>query len=162
MEQDKSKLEFLKAFCKLQSAIEPVKTDSTNPHFHSKYASLAGVNQAVMKMVNEYGFMIIQGGEAIDGKPYLRTDLCHVGGHAVSYQYPLTVSDNPQHVSSSCTYAARVSICRLLNLSIEDDDAETATQPLRTVSDSVKKTFTKEDSQEVVYLNAQFIPKEVK
>lgn len=122
---------FLTALNKVQGIIEPVKVDSENTHFHSRYASLASVNDTVMGPLTENGFVLLQGGAEIGGKPYLRTTLYHVGGHSVSFDYPLTVSDNPQHVASSMTYARRISICALLALSTEDDDAEAVSSPAR-------------------------------
>lgn len=123
MEKD-GKMEFLKAFNKVQGLLEPVQKDSVNPHFKSRYASLTAVNQAVMPVLAENGFMIFQGGVDIVGKPYLRTSLSHVDGWGVNFDYPLTVDANPQHTAAQVTYARRYAISALLNLSLEDDDAE--------------------------------------
>lgn len=132
MEQEKSKLEFLKALNKVQGIIEPVTKDKQNPHFKSGYASLAAVNETIMGPLAENGFIILAGGVEIGGKPWLRTTLLHVGGHSMSYDYPLLVNDdNPQHLASATTYARRYSLCAFFNLSTEDDDGNAA---VRTVT----------------------------
>lgn len=142
--ENDAKLEFLKALNKVQGLIEPAKKDSTNLHFKSKYASLAAVNDAVMGTLTENGFCLLSGGIDLNGKPYLRTVLFHVGGHEESFCYPLIEkTENPQHVASSVTYARRYSICALLNLSVEDDDGNAAANTTHTTA------ATKPLSQEV-------------
>lgn len=159
-EKDNPKVLFLSALNKVQGLIEPIKVDSENPHFKNRYASLAAVNNAVMGILSENGFVLLQGGVEISGKPYLRTSLYHVAGHSVSFEYPLTVSDNPQHVSSSCTYARRVSICALLALSTEDDDAETAVAPTRSAS-TMKREGAQDAPAPSDFKVATFIPGDV-
>ncbi len=122
------KTEYFKALNKVQGTLGAAKKDSKNPHFGNKYASLSAVNDAVMGPLTEAGFVLLSGGVDINGKPYLRTTLHHIGGHSESFDYPLIEKrDNPQHVASSVTYARRYSICALLNLDVEDDDGNAAT-----------------------------------
>jgi hypothetical protein len=127
MENENAKKDFVVALCRVQGTIEPAKKDSTNPHFHSKYASLEAVNSSVMGPLTENGFALLAGGVDIGGKPYLRTTLHHIAGHSESFDYPL-ISDtsNPQKVAAAVTYARRYSICALLNLSVEDADGNDA------------------------------------
>lgn len=128
-----AKVLFLKALNKVQGTIDPVHKDSTNPHFKSKYASLAAVNETIMGPLSESGFVVMSGGVDINGKPYLRTSLFHVGGHSESFDYPLIEkTDNPQHIASSVTYARRYALCALLNLSVDDDDGNSATDSVKT------------------------------
>lgn len=135
METDTAKLAFLKALNKVQGLLEPAKKDSLNPHFKSRYASLASVNEAVMGPISEAGFVLLSGGVDINGVPHLRTTLYHIGGHSESFDYPLIkVTENPQHVASSFTYARRYSICALFNLSTEDDDGNAATESVKTTT----------------------------
>ncbi len=128
----KIKTEFLTALCKVQGTLGAAKKDSKNPHFKNDYASLESVNEALMGPLNENGFVILSGGVDIGGKPYLRTVLFHRGGHSEDFVYPLIENDgNPQHMGSATTYARRYSLCALLNLSTEDDDAEAASSARR-------------------------------
>lgn len=157
--EEDAKIEFLKAFNKVQGMIEPAVKDSLNPHFKSTYASLASVNQAVMGPLNEAGFVLISGGSDINGKPHLKTTLYHIAGHSESFFYPLTISENPQHVASSVSYARRYSICALLNLSVEDDDAEIATRNIRSAqpSEVARKVFAPRLSESVPSVSGDVI-----
>lgn len=129
---DESRVAFLTALNRVQGTMGPVKKDSTNPFFKSQYASLTAVNESIMGPLSENGFVIMQGGADIGGKPYLRTTLYHIAGHSESFDYPLVVNDSdPQHLASATSYARRYALCALLNLNTEDDDAEAATQPQR-------------------------------
>lgn len=127
-ERTAARRQFFEALNKVQGLLEPITKDATNPHFKSKYASLAAVNQSIMGPLSEAGFVLLSGGDCVGGKPYLITKLIHKNGHEESFHYPLIEkTDNPQHMASSVTYARRYSICALLNLSVEDDDGEKAT-----------------------------------
>lgn len=121
MEQDNAaKVAFFKAFNKCQGALSPVKTDSENPHFHSKYASLAAVMDAVKPFI-EAGFSFIHEGVVLNGKPYLRTSLVYGGYERVS-DLPLVDDGNPQHLASSSTYIKRQAVTGLTGLVADDDD----------------------------------------
>ncbi len=138
---------FLTALNRVQGLIEPVTKDKLNPHFKSGYASLAAVNETIMGPLAENGFIILSGGVEIGGKPWLRTTLLHVGGHSMSFDYPLLVSDeNPQHLASATTYARRYSLCAFFNLSTEDDDGNAATAGVKTVSREPAKPYVPSDS----------------
>lgn len=156
--------EFFVALNKVQGLIEPVKKDSTNPHFKSRYASLTAVNESVMPILLENGFTVTQGGVDIAGKPYLTTVLAHVGGHAISFVYPLVIDQNPQHTASQITYARRYSICSLLNLSVEDLDAEPVAASVRatapkSITTKVERTYEPINDG---LLTATFIPQGLK
>jgi hypothetical protein len=145
MEHDKAQIEYLKALNKVQGLIEPVAKDKVNPHFKSGYASLAAVNETIMGPLAENGFILLSGGVEIGGKPWLRTTLLHVGGHSMSFDYPLLVNDdNPQHLASATTYARRYSLCAFFNLSTEDDDGNAAS--VKTVSRQPAKAYVPSDS----------------
>lgn len=127
-DEAEKKLVFLRAFLKLQQAVGPIKTDSSNPHFGSTYLSLEGTLNHVLKLLNNSGFILIQGGADILGKPHLRTVISHVeSGYDVAFDYPLIAGDNnPQHMASAFTYARRISILSFLGIPVEDDDGNTA------------------------------------
>lgn len=159
-----AKLAFLVALNKAQGLIEPVKKDATNTHFHTRYATLGSVNEAILGPLNENGFILMQGGADINGKPYLQTILYHVGGHSETFVYPLSVSDDPQKVASSMTYARKVSNCALLSLSTEDDDGNAAATPGAAKGPAVeaaRKVFPASKPAPVVngeLITASFVP----
>ncbi len=165
---ENAKIEFLKALNKVQGIIEPVSKDKINPHFKSGYASLAAVNETIMGPLAENGFILLSGGVEIGGKPWLRTTLLHVGGHSMSFDYPLLVNDdNPQHLASATTYARRYSLCAFFNLSTEDDDGNAAS--VKTVSREPAKAYVPSDSPKTLPTGpngpgdfCRFIPSDVK
>lgn len=169
-ESSNSMLLFLKALNKVQGIIEPVSKDKINPHFKSGYASLAAVNETIMGPLAGNGFILLSGGVEIGGKPWLRTTLLHVGGHSMSFDYPLLVNDdNPQHLASATTYARRYSLCAFFNLSTNDDDGnaasvktvsrQPATNPNQTMPPSYEKTVGASDRAQSEL--TRFIPSEV-
>lgn len=124
------KVAFLVALNKVQGTMDAVTKDKQNPHFRSGYASLTAVNETIMPTLSENGFVLLSGGVDILGKTYLRTTLFHVAGHSESFDYPLICADaNPQHLASATSYARRYALCAFFNLSTEDDDGNSASQP---------------------------------
>ena len=137
-----AKVSFLIALNRVQGTIGPVHKDALNPHFRSKYSSLSSVNETIMGPLTEAGFVVMQGGADISGKPHLRTTLFHIDGHSESFEYPLICTDeNPQKMASATSYARRYALCALLNLSTEDDDAESATNHKASVTPAVSVVF---------------------
>ncbi len=134
MEQDKAaKVAFFKAFNKCQGALDPVKADSTNDHFHNRYPSLAAVMDAV-KPFMEAGFSFIHEGVVLGEKPFLRTSMI-LGDYERVSDWPLVNDGNPQHLAASSTYAKRYSISGLTGLVIDsDDDGNTAAAGTKTVT----------------------------
>lgn len=155
---EKEKLEFYKAFRKCQGLLDPVKTDSTNPHFDSKYASLSAVMEAVKPFI-EGGFSFIQGGADIAGKPYLRTKLVHDAGWEEVFDYPIVSDGNPQHAASSVTYARRYAICAIVGLCVEDDDGNNAAS-VKTVTREPAQTRTSSPESSGFEV-ARFVPSRV-
>src|SRR5215204_6356793 len=72
------------ALAKAQGVIEDAEKDSLNPHFQSRYASLAAVRHAIRKPLSENGLAYVQlpraNGKAIE----IKTVLFHESGGLVS------------------------------------------------------------------------------
>jgi hypothetical protein len=64
-----------------------------------------------------------------DGMMHLFTRLVHgMSGEWIESDYPIICAlDNPQAVGSALTYARRYSLCALVGIASDDDDAELAT-----------------------------------
>lgn len=162
METNKARLDFFEAFNKVQGAIEPLKPDSSNPHFNSKYASLQAVMEAVGPFL-EAGFSFHHEGFAVEGKCFLKTFMVLGDYETVSYA-PLVDDGNPQHFQSSQTYVKRGNILNLTGLALDvDDDANSASSE-KTVTREPAKTINREaykpsdsDGMEVT----EFIPTDV-
>ena len=111
------------ALVKAQSQTESLVKDSINPHFRSKYASLAAVMDVIRKPLADNGLCIFQ---SVEGE-CLKTTLLHESGEIIETFYPLVVAKHDsQGVASAHTYARRYSILGLMNLAPEDDDGNLA------------------------------------
>lgn len=130
----------------VQQELEPVKKDSTNPHFKNRYASLEAINEYVIDMLNKHGILIVQGGgeTLANGCVTVETMLVHVktGEFMVSEVIMPLQKQDPQGAGSAITYGRRYNICAMLCLSTEeDDDAESAVaRPPRQVQSVASQT----------------------
>jgi hypothetical protein len=119
------------ALIKFQSGMKALPKDKVNPYFHSKYADLAGIWEAIRKPLADNKLAVSQLPRDADGRTVLTTLLVHESGEWVSSDLPVTVAkeSDPQAVGSALTYARRYALSALLGIvSEEDDDAEAATR----------------------------------
>jgi hypothetical protein len=115
----------------VQGQITGVLKDSRNPHFKTKYASLAAVLDTARPALQEAGLAVVQApGPIHDGKLSLTTMILHgASGQWLrsTGQIALT-KQGPQETGSAITYARRYGLMSLLGLPAVDDDAEEATE----------------------------------
>ena len=106
-----------------QSKLEPAKKDATNPFFHSKYADLPAVWQALAPFRAE-GIAITQSPmESPDGYIVLDTQLTHTSGQWMRSRLKMRVAkDDPQGAGSALTYARRYALGCMTGLVTEEDD----------------------------------------
>lgn len=118
------------AFVKAQSEFEPIAFDKVNPHFRSKYASLAAIQKATLPALNRNGIAHTSR-TVIDGDNIVvKTYLIHGGVAFVKATWPVgKVSANPQQLGSALTYARRYTLQSVLGVSADDDDDGNAAQP---------------------------------
>ena len=124
------------ALLAVQSELEGVSRDSTNPHFKSKYADLTAVLEAVVPVLNKHGIYVVQCPVAPPAElasrdtSYLAllTSLVHVGSgfKLESVAVVPLVKNDPQSYAASLTYARRVSLGSIVGLKFLDDDGEEA------------------------------------
>lgn len=122
--------ELAKALHAFQKDAPPIHLDAKNPHFGSKFASLAGVIAAVRPVLNEHGLVYSQFPTNLNGAPALRTALMHAeSGEEIADVMPLILpKSDPQGYGSALTYARRYALLSVLGLvGDEDDDANVAT-----------------------------------
>ena len=50
----------IESLVKMQSELENPRFDSINPHFRSKYASLAEIRNTITPVLTKHGFAVIQ------------------------------------------------------------------------------------------------------
>jgi len=121
--------ELAAALAKAQGAMQAAKFDKTNPHFRSKYASLAAVVDAIRKPLSDNALSYTQTTEIRDGAFVLVTTLRHASGQWIASEYPLPVAKGakddgikPQELGSALTYARRYSLSAIACIAADDDD----------------------------------------
>lgn len=118
-----------KAMAKAQSAMQNPGFDSANPHFKSKFASLAAVRNTVIPAFAAVGITVSQ--ELTNEATGIgcTTILMHESGEWLAYG-PFVVApmkDDAQGRGSASTYARRYSLQSVAGVvGDEDDDAEGA------------------------------------
>jgi len=142
--------ELVKALIKVQAQMQPAKKKSYNPFHKSKYADLVEVRETYNKLLTDNGFATIQATRmAENGDVCVITTLVHVSQQWWSGELcakPTKIVKNkesgeekevtdPQILGSIVSYLRRYGISSLIGVVSEgeDDDAEAATKPHRTV-----------------------------
>ena len=122
-------MDLTKKLLEFQKQISVIKKDAKNPHFKNTYATLKQVLSEVKPILNEVGLLLTQ---PIDerGIGTVITD----GKDSISSFIPLPQGLAPQPLGSAISYFRRYTICSLLALEIDDDDAQltTTTKPIAT------------------------------
>ena len=119
------------ALAAAQAEMKNPTFDKINPHFKSKFASLAAVRDAVVPVLARHGIAMTQTYGFIDGAQLLVTTL-HYGDDRIVSQVPLPAYQQPQQWASATTYIRRVSLMAIAGVcGDDDDDAEEATQTAR-------------------------------
>jgi hypothetical protein len=130
MEKSQSITNLTKGLAKFHSLVGKISKDSKNPFFKSSYASLPHILTEISDPLEQAGLVITQ----FPNESGLTTMLIHAeSGEYISASYTLQVvkQNDPQAQGSAISYARRYSITSILNLAIDDDDAEAATKPVR-------------------------------
>lgn len=118
------------ALVSFQSDLPAVDLDSHNPHFKSKFASLANITRKVLPKLAENGLAFSVGSRVENGLLILDARLLHSpSGETISAQFPITET-NPQKVGSAVTYYRRYALSSLTGIvADEDDDGNVASEP---------------------------------
>ncbi len=119
------------ALVKAQSAMKPASMDKINPHFRSKYASLASIIDSVRKPLTDNGLSFTQTTHySVQDGLSLVTTVLHTSGQWLRAEYPLPLNATPQQMGSALTYARRYSLSSILGTAAEeDDDGDEASKP---------------------------------
>lgn len=127
-----AKAEFAADYVRMKPHLPVVLRSKKNEQTSSRYAPLEDINQAVDPILEQYGFgtstkVLMQSADSVT----VKAELWHRGGHIeeTTITMPLdnagikgTVNKTAPHATaSSVTYAKRVAICALLNISTGDD-----------------------------------------
>lgn len=115
------------ALAKAQAEMSNVIKDSANPHFRSKFASLAAVRDVVIPALSAQGISIVQmPGNTEDGRVSIRTMLLHESGTLDCGSVATTVTvrggNEAQALGSALTYLRRYALSAIAGVAQEDDD----------------------------------------
>ena len=123
------------ALVELQASLPHVTKDAENPHFRSRYASLAALTDALLPAMTKLGLAWICFPTYWDDKLILRYEIHHApSGERLIGEYPLPATGTPQQIGSAITYARRYALSAVTGLVADDDDdgnaaEETAPKP---------------------------------
>lgn len=117
-----------------QAELKNPHFDSTNPHFKSKFASLAAVRESVIPVFTKHGLSLSQWPVSEEGKAGCRTHLAHASGEWMEEVFLIPVDKNNAHgYASAVTYSKRISMMSIAGVVGDvDDDGNAA------VGDNVK------------------------
>lgn len=120
------------ALAKAQGQMANAVKDTQNTFFKSRYADLASCWDACRKPLADNGLAVIQLPTAQQDTVTVTTILVHESGESIAEALTLPVKEQtPQALGSALTYARRYGLCALVGIAPEDDDAESATAPMR-------------------------------
>lgn len=123
--------ELAAALVKAQADLKNPKLDATNPHFRSKFASLAGVRDTVVPALAKHGIAVIQNLVTNDHGVGCETILVHASGQTMKLG-PLflpAAKHDPQGFGSCATYARRYALMAVACVvGDEDDDGYSGTE----------------------------------
>jgi len=151
---DKTHKTIAAALAAAQSQMPKATKDSQNPHFRSRYADLASVQDACFPHLNANGIAIIQPVEAGEGGYFVRTTLLHEGGESLSCIVPLILGkQDMQSFGSAVTYARRYGLMAMAGVAPDDDDGNSAVDGGGNHQPKAKRTAKPADnSQAIEYL----------
>jgi hypothetical protein len=148
MDQSVEIKELAEALSKFQKEVKPVKKDSNNPFFKSKYASLDSIWDAIREPLTRNGLAIAQATGSDGPTIFLETILMHTSGEWIRGKLPLMLSkEDAQGMGSAITYARRYALSALVGVVSDEDNDGNNTEP-----DKGKKAESKPASSELAQL----------
>lgn len=117
--------ELAAALAKAQAEIQNPRFDSVNPHFKSKFASLAAVRNAVVPVFSKHGLSVLQNlTMAPDKSIACETIILHSSGQSLRLGPLVMPASKPdaQGLGSAATYARRYALLATAGVAGEEDD----------------------------------------
>lgn len=121
----------------VQSKIKPIVKDATNPFFKSKYFDINGILAELKPLLIAEGLTVLQPLTEIEGKLALKT-MVILNDERLEFTCPLPENTDPQKMGSAITYFRRYALQSLFLLEAEDDDAQSASTPVKTYTPKVQ------------------------
>lgn len=115
--------EFWSAVIRFQKSCPNPPLDGTNPHFGSKYTTLAQAIATAQEHLSAAGLAIVQLVEPGDKAVSVTTILAHESGQSLQVKATWPVQQNtPQSIASATTYAKRIGYLSILGKAGDADD----------------------------------------
>lgn len=131
--------ELAKALAAAQGEMENASKDSSNPHYQSRYSSLASCWDACRGPLSKNGLAIVQRVVESNAKAVgIETLLVHSSGQWISQtvRMPMGERATAQAVGSCVSYGRRYGLCCMVGIASEDDDGEAASKSAAPTRDS--------------------------
>lgn len=111
------------AMAKAQAEMHNPRFDSTNPHFRSKFASLAAVRECVIPILAKHGISLTQFPVSQEGRAGCINHLSHESGEWMEESFTIPVDKQNAHgFASALTYAKRLSMQSIAGVVGDEDD----------------------------------------
>jgi len=118
------------ALVAFEAEVETIAKGAENPFFHSKYADLPSILEAIKNPLEKHGLAVVQGAISTEAGLQVETRIIHDSGEWIETTTPIGVAKpDPQGYGSAITYGRRYSLQAALNLSADDDDGNKASSP---------------------------------
>jgi len=140
--------ELAAALAKAQGEIENPAKNTTNSHFKSRYADLAGGLATVRPTLAKHGLSVAQLTSADGDMMTLHTRLMHSSGQWLEATYPVCRLGKHQDMGSALTYARRYSLFAVIGVAHEDDDDDGNSAALPTPTKTKTSNAIKRDDPE--------------
>lgn len=109
------------ALAAFQADLPRVTLDGQNPHFKSKFASLANMSHVVLPALAAHGLSFTAAPNVSEHGFVLNATLLHESGDSESATFPIQAA-KPQDVGSALTYYRRYALAALTGVVADDDD----------------------------------------
>lgn len=118
------------ALAKAQRAMKHAEKSRENPHFKSRYATLADVIDACREPLADNDLSYVQKVSSSQGAVIVETVLMHKSGQMVSATLTMPSQNTAQGIGSALTYARRYGLAAMVGIAPdEDDDGTEASKP---------------------------------
>lgn len=110
-----------------QADMKNAQLDGENPHFGSRYATLAAIRDATVPALHAHGIAMVQGTNVTDDGRLLAFTRLSYEDEWYESTYPIVI-EKPQQMGSAITYAKRYMLAAMCGIVAEEDDDGNAAQ----------------------------------
>lgn len=152
-------VELMAAIARAQAEMKAATMDKVNPHFQSRYATLAAVIDAVREPLTKHGVAFVQRVHQVDAGVGIETVFL---GHGAEFSTGVLVvpvdKRTAQGMGSALTYARRYSLSMACCISAEEDDdgnAAEANAPSKPATITTEQLAPLQDAIEAAAMTAE-------